>query len=580
MAIKDIIYKAAKKISTTTDLDITPEELANLTLYKVMNLPYFEGCNDFLTLHYNVFNEIALGHTALNALKGYTNGSLNSFVVIMDKTDTIDSKIKHTSKILKESDSEVLKAFLNIVENSKSIKEIVEKITAIEEKDPIFLNKILNITGTGDHYGNPLMKGLTEAVEYKAEGSQEEYKFKEQSKNDYYRSVRSLRDLSDVVFSSYAIKKLANEKLEKVIETLETHELEKFTGVAGLKKEHLNKFHKTHPEEYEKSLYKIFKENDDLKSRCLLAFDLYKLEDGARNVIETSKKILKNKTAEDLLDTYKNYIDPILTLVEKKYPQLKDTVDNSGYEIKTLIYKTEDEREKFIDTESPLEIYQEEYSSINYPSVRGNSFYKAFYRSNEGIYIAANNGLEDIVGGEGYLRSETRAGGYSIPMENIRLNRIYEAGRDANFAIKKDVIEAFVKMAEEKQIIFVHDIIERNHKAESKFNNDMFRATTELQEKYPHVIFLYDGYSYDDGERLRNEIKAELVAELNANDAPYAKIISSYNKIEQFFKTEDFEKVLKMDRFERKTDEIIAKAKQAAMADTPELNKNKRKVSL
>ena len=82
--IKKTIYKEAKKIASKTELDITAEELASLALFKVLNLPYFENVNDFMRLHYNVFDEVSLGNLALNNVKGYNNETIKSFVVKMN----------------------------------------------------------------------------------------------------------------------------------------------------------------------------------------------------------------------------------------------------------------------------------------------------------------------------------------------------------------------------------------------------------------------------------------------------------------------------------------------------------------
>jgi len=577
MAIKNIIYKAAKKISTTNQLDITPEELAHLALYKVMNLPYFEGANNFLTLHYNVFNEISLGHAALTALKGYTNGNHASFVIIMDKKDHVDSEVNAANKILKQSDTELLKIFLNIINNSTSIEEISRKISKIEDTDPVFLNKILAITETGDHYGNPLMRGLMNSTKYKGQGTYAEHMLETQTKVQYYRSVRSLRDLKEITFDSYDMKSLTDKSIKDIVESISDHTLESFTGVKGINKDNLKNFHKSHPEEYSKSLYKIFKENEKEETRINLAFNLLKLKEGLRNINKKSQKILSNKTAEELLNKYENQISSILKIVEKKYPQIKaKSVDETDYEIKTFIYNTENEKDHFIDREVPLEIYQDEYTSTNYTSIRGNSFYKDFYRTHSGIYIAADNGLEDIIGGEGYFRSELRTGGYSISLENVRLNRIYESGRDVNVAIKRDVIEAYVKMAQEKNVPFVHDILERNHGGEAKFNNDMYTITNELKEKYPDVIFVNDGFSMNDGDRLKTDIKAELLMTMTNNDYSYSKMITANKKIEDFFKTDTFQKIINMDYFERKNNGIVDKKIESILN---ELNKNKMKVS-
>lgn len=574
--IKNIIYKAAKKMASTQELDINAEELASLALYKIMNMPYFEGANDFLTLHYNVFEELAIGNLSLNNLKGYTNGNIESFVIIMDKKDNIDSKIDQGNQILKKKDLDVLEKFMDIINNSKTIKEIVDKITLIENEDPLFLNKAMTITKTSSYNGNKLIRAINHLTTYKAEGTNQEYLLENQSKVQHYRHTRFSNDLKEIVFDSYSLKKISDKSIEDIIEEIEDQDVKTLTGIIDCKKEDLKLFPITHPNEYEKSLYKIFKENPNQEIRCSLAFDLYYLKESVQELNRNVKKIFINKSAEDKVAQYEEYLQPILQIVAKKYPQVMKKVDETPYDIKTFIYQTEDEKENFIYKEDPLEIYQDEYTSMSYTSIRGNSFYKQFYRDSNGIYISANNGLEDIVGGHGAFRSDFSPSGHRINIDNIRISRVYEAGRDTSLEIKQNVIEAFVKMAAEKNVPFVYDILERSQEKNSNFNKHIAIAVNNLKEKYPNVIFVNDGIKYEDIERLKTDIQADLLLEMVVKNIPYNKMILVDNKIKEFFKTSEFKRVSNLDYFDRKSDTSIEKAKEVALN---ELTKNKIKVS-
>lgn len=574
--IKNIIYKAAKKIASTKDLDINAEELASLALYKVMNMPYFEGANNFLTLHYNVFEELSLGNLNLNNLKGYTNGNIESFVVIMDKKDNIDSKIDQGNQILKKKDLDILEKFMDVINNSKTIKEIVDKIILIENEDPLFLNKAMTITKTSSYNGNKLIRAINHLTPYKAEGDDQEYLLESQSKVQHYRHTRFSNDLKEIVFDSYSLKKISDKSMEDIIEEIEDQDVKILTGIIDCKKEDLKLFPTTHPNEYENSLYKIFKENPNQEMRCTLSFDLYYFKESVQELNRNVKKLFINKSAEEKVDQYDEYLQQILQVVAKKYPQIMKTVDETPYDIKTFIYHTEDEKESFIYKEDPLEIYQDEYTSMSYITIRGNSFYKQFYRDSNGIYISANNELEDIVGGHGAFRSDFSTSGYKINIDNIRISRVYDSGRDTSLEIKQNVIEAFVKMASEKNVPFVYDIIERNQKINSKFNKDMITAVKNLKEKYPNVIFVNDGIKYENIERLKTDVQSDLLLEMSTKNVPYNKMLLVDNKIQEFFKTSEFKKVSNLDYFDRKADNTIEKAKEVALN---ELTKNKIKVS-
>lgn len=574
--IKNLIYKAAKKMASTQELDINAEELASLALYKVMNMPYFEGANDFLTLHYNVFEELAIGNLSLNNLKGYTNGNIDSFVVIMDKKDHIDSKIDAGNQILKKKDLDVLETFMNVINTSKTLQETVNKITLIEQEDPLFLNKAMTLTKTSSYNGNKLIRAINYLTPYQAEGKAQEYLLESQSKVQHYRNTQFSNDLKEIVFDSYSLKKISDQPIDKIIEEIEDQDVKTLTGILDFKKEDLATFPKLYPNEYENSLYKIFKENTNIEVRCSMAFDLYHFKETVHNLNRNVKKLFENKSAEEKIAQYDEHLQPILQMVAKNYPQIMKTVDETPYEIKTFIFHSEDEKEEFIEKEDALEIYQDEYTSMSYTTIRGNSFYKQFYRAQNGIYIAANNGLEDVIGSEGYLRSEICTGGHRIEMDNVRINRVYESGRDVSLEIKQNVVEAYVKMAIERNVPLVYDIIERGHKNESKFNRDMHLAIENLKEKYPNVMFINDGMNYERIDRLKTDIQCDVLAEMTSKKVPYDKMLLVDKKLQAFFKTSEFETAANLDYFDRKQDTTIEKAKKIALN---ELTKNKRKVS-
>ena len=573
--IKNIIYEAAKTITSVNELDITAEELASLALYKVMNMPYFEGSNDFLTLHYNVFDELAIGNVDLNKVKGYTNGNVNSFVVIMDTTDHVSSKIEDTKKILKQSEKVILQKFIDIINTSNTIQETINKIVEIEKEDPLFLNKAMNITGDFSYSGNDIIRVISQLTPYSADESHQEYILEAQSKIEHYRGTRGFSSsVRDICFDSYNLRELSGKPFSEIIE--QVRDLESLTGLTDVSKEMLEKFHLSHPDEYAKSLYKILKENESQETRSILAFDFFKFNASKRELNKKVKQLLANSSAEEVMGQYDKPIQSLLKTVADIYPQVTQKLSETPYEIKTFIFNTEDEKEDFIEKECPLEIYQDEYMSLDYRTIKGNSFYKQFHRQHSGIYISANNGLEDILGSEGSHRKEVNAGGYRIPLDNIRVSRIYEAGRDISIAIKQNVIEAYVKMASEQKICFVYDIIERGQKIDSKFNSDLRQVIEELEKKYPDVIFINDGIKFDNKESLKTDMQADLLATMAAQDIPYHKLLMVNKKINEFCNSDEFERVATLDYFDRKRDTTIEKAKELALK---ELTKNKIKVN-
>jgi len=538
--IKKMIFKESQKISAKTDLDITPEELANLALYKFLNLPYFNDVHNFVKMHYNVFDEITLGLPPLNNVKGYSNDTIKSFVIQMNKEDLQPEKIEYKDQILNKQEYKLFKSFMDDLNSSKDIDELIKKIEIHETTTPFYLNIIMNITNTESYKGNKLIRALERYSEYKYEDSVEEFKFENLSKTTQYRSIRSLGDINDFAYDHYSLKGFSKKSFEEIMEAVNQRDIDAITGIANFFKEGLARFHETHPEQYEKSIFKIFKEISDPKLRDKAAFNLNYFESERKVLNNDYKKLLQNGTCEEILEKYNNQINDIINKISKKYPQILGNVEDQDYTINRFVYMKNEEKVSFIKKESPLEIFHANYTELEYRSIRGIRFFKNEYRADEGFYIGANNGLEDIAAADGYFMDNISFNGNRGDLKNIRLSRITEVGRDINIQVKQDLIENAIKLAQELKCIFVYDIMERDHKAQNDFNNQMAQCITNLKKKYPDVIFFNDCIMLDEKSYLESTIKSELLTRLYKENIPYEKIISANNELEKYFKTEDF----------------------------------------
>lgn len=581
--IKKTIYREAKKIAKTTELDITAEELASLTLFNVMNLPYFENVNDFLSLHYNIFEEISVGNMPLNNVKGYTNSNLPSFVVQMDMKESVEYKFDVENQILKKEHYELLKDFINIVNTAQSFDDVLSKVEKKQETDVMYLNKLMKITSSSSYEGSKLIRAIDDLISYDEKKSIiEEFNFERHHKLNYYRNRHGFSNKSiSFVFDNYTIKEASRKPFNETINDLRAHDVEYFTGIKGYKLEDLATFEKKHPEQYQNSLYKVFKENETQSARSKAAFELLHFKKEVKIFTKMYKKTMENNTAENLIEKYNDDIQKIIKVVAKNYPQITKNRQDSECEIKTFIFNTASQKDSFVNKEQPLEIFQSDYKDISYPSVRGFGFYKQYYRAESGIYVAAHNGLEEIASVEGYDRNDFTAGGHRIPLRNFRINRVYDAGRDIDIDMKQRVIEEFVKMANEKQCPFVYDIFERDHPAQEQFNNDMRVAIKNLQEKYKDVIFVNDGVGLNDKEALERDLKSEVISTLVNNNIDYNKILLADQYLEKFFKTESFNELANLDYFERKKSSLTEKVVSEALKIATETStKNKPKVSI
>lgn len=545
--IKKTILKEAKKIASKTELDITAEELANLALFKVLNLPYFNNVHDFVKMNYNIFDEICLAVHPLNNVKGYSNETVASFMVQMDKDDKYPENVDIRNQILNENDHKIFQSFANIANTSKNLSEMVKKIEKEEAIDPFYTNKIMNMMSTYSYSGNRLIRAVETALDYKKADTEEEYRFEQTSKTKHYRGRSHSNEIKDFVYNDYTFREFSGKSFDVIVETVNQRDIETLTGVASLTKQDLKNFHKTHPSEYNQSIFKIFKEIPDSASRCQAVFDLNHFDKEVKVLNTRYKNLLENPTCEQLINKYNEYIQPIMQVISKIYPQLTKNVEESPYEIKRFTHHTNKEKSTYIKKEHPLEIFQADYAKLEYQSVRGLLFFKNEYPTDKGFYISANNGLEDIAGAEGYLMDKLSFSSNRMDIPNIRISRVYEVSRDIDIVVKKALLEEAVKIAAESRCPFVYDIIERDHKGQDKFNNEMKSCINQLKEQYPNVIFFNDCVMLNEKEYLESSMKSSLLIKLSQTNTSYEKMIMANIEVEKYFKTNEFNEVTKLD---------------------------------
>lgn len=574
--IKKTILKEAKKIAGKNNLDITPEELANLALFKVLNLPYFQNVNNFIKTHYNIFDEICIGNHKLNNVKGYTNSQIKSFVVKMDIDEIADhAGIDSKNQILTTDELQIFKSFINIINESKNLNEVVLKCQKIEESDPFYFNKILNITQSTSYEGSKLVRAVNNILPFNKEESLEEYEFDQITKTQHYRGRSYSNDIKDFVYNHYSFKDLSSQPFETILEKINQRDIDALTGVPSLTKEDLKNFHQTHPNEYAQSIFKIFKEIPKDKDRCNAAFDLIHFNKEIKLINKTYKRLLSNPTSDELLNKYDDFIQPIVDKISIQYPQIKQKFEDVTYEIKRFIHTSNKEKVNHIKKESPLEIYQSDYKDFDYMAIRGFLFYKNEYPVEQGFYISANNGLEDIAGAEGFIVESITYSGNRFDAQNIRLSRMYDGGRNIDIKVKQELIEEVVKMAAEFNCPFVHDIIENDKRSLGAYNDNMKLCLANLKEKYPNVIFFNDSILMNEKESLESNIKANLFSKLFKSNTPYDKIIQANIALENFFKTNEFEEILKIDYIERRHNKITENIIESIIND---VTKNKKKI--
>jgi len=557
-SIKENIYKLAKNMAKKKEIDIEPEELAALATYNVLNLPYFEKTNNFLSLSYNVFEEITMGHISLNNVRGYTNSTIENFTVKFDMDEKSPGKFDNFNAILKKADKQILMSFIDILNSNNTTHDIVAAIMREEEKNNQYYNTLLNLFNANDKigYNKGFLKQLDFFIPYDQADTDIEILNHLQNKQKHYRSSSFSNPVYDNILK-YSLKGCANDSVSELMERLSQDDINTLTGVRDITSENYNQFKDKYPLKYEKSILKILEGSDTALEKESKIYDLKELNNEKQIFIHYAKKTLSNPTFEDLLEKYKDEIEIIMDKVYKYYPQLDGSMDTLPYILNIENHEGGQDFDKLFHKHTdndPLEIYQDDYRACNMLVVRGNSFFSHEFNKSPSIYVSAYNGLEDIVASEGFHRKSVRLEYSEVPLENIRISRIFLAARHYPENVLADIIETYVKMAQNSNKALVHDIYER-HYGLSSINDSFEKIINDLSKKYEDsVIFINDGYKSNDKESFKSRIKSEMLVIAFKENFSHQQMLICNKAIEKYANTDDFKRISEMDYFDRKKD--------------------------
>lgn len=567
-SIKDSIYTMSKKISTMKDLDITPEELSALTLYKLMNLPYFEGVNQFLNLSYNIFDEIVLGHRVLNNVECYTNQTIDELVIRINENERNDIIFNLKNTILTETNKQILIDFVEMLKTTETTQDIIDFVKKKEIDEPFYFSNFLNNFKNLDRdREKELLNCIDYFIPYEQEGTEAEKNFEMITKQNQYRGSPYSNHVFDLVFNSYHLKEAIKKNgFKNLIKSISQSDLDTLTGVAGLKVGELSKFETKYPSAYNKSMYKIFKDNKDnenTKMALQQCFDLLLLPKMKMKFINDVKELVINPPIESFMNKYDKEISLILKNVFKKYPQLTKPVDQSSYKIKVTENNTKEEYYKQIREtlrKYPLEIYQSKHTHVSYLGVRGfNHYYKQF-NPDKGIYVTADNGLEEVAAVEGARRNSLRTDFEDVKLRNIRIRQLSEGSRTINIETKSDLIEKLITIAKnEGTHAIVFDIFTRGGETNKISQHDMEIRTImdKFIDKYDDMIFFNDGYKIDNMESVKSKFKTSMLKHYKENDLTEEALIKANRNLESFFKTDEFKTVAEMKYFDLRESNIV-----------------------
>lgn len=549
--IKKEIYKACVAYDNKYDLDILPEELASMALYKILNQGYFKNKFNYLRLYRNEYGEIILVSNDLKGIKPYSNGNVDSRVILFDNDNTVSlNPPEYFDLLFKDKEIEIINSVIKAYEK-ENFEETFRELIEINKNNYNDLNNIFKYLGKFDkdynsiNYSELIIKQLNEHLS------------PEQINEMVLKEKKSDIDFTDEY--QFTIKKVLSKKYkinEKTVQALLKNIINTESKSNGniYKEEEFNgnednylKFRKNLIE-YKNSLLYVL-ENKNIKTKEELI--IQSLSDYPKDiVINNLKKVKSNEIEENIFNKYELHINKILNNFYKKNPNflLDDKNFNSNIQI-SFNNSTKDVIQKF----KYINLYETPNTEIyNTAVINGISFLGYIDRKDNDInYIEINNGIESIGLGEVKIKNEIS---YNKKFDNVKVLNLFDLSTLKNFEekiiSKENIINIFKEINnkysnEFKKIVIAHEFIDVISYTDLEMK-EMAKILKEVEKEFKDLPIVFCGrHNEDAGLTISLRYLKENIVKLWDEDKITKKEVGKYFTILNNLSNEEIEAIEK-----------------------------------
>lgn len=549
--IKKEIYKACVAYDNKYDLDILPEELASMALYKILNQGYFKNKFNYLRLYRNEYGEIILVSNDLKGIKPYSNGNVDSRVILFDNDNTVSlNPPEYFDLLFKDKEIEIINSVIKAYEK-ENFEETFRELIEINKNNYNDLNNIFKYLGKFDkdynsiNYSELIIKQLNEHLS------------PEQINEMVLKEKKSDIDFTDEY--QFTIKKVLSKKYkinEKTVQALLKNIINTESKSNGniYKEEEFNgnednylKFRKNLIE-YKNSLLYIL-ENKNIKTKEELI--IQSLSDYPKDiVINNLKKVKSNEIEENIFNKYEIHINKILNNFYKKNPNflLDDKNFNSNIQI-SFNNSTKDVIQKF----KYINLYETPNTEIyNTAVINGISFLGYIDRKDNDInYIEINNGIESIGLGEVKIKNEIS---YNKKFDNVKVLNLFDLSTLKNFEEKiinkENIINVFKEINnkysnEFKKIVIAHEFIDAISYTDLEMK-EMAKILKEVEKEFKDLPIVFCGrHNEDSGLTISLRYLKENIVKLWDEEKITKKEVGKYFTILNNLSNEEIEAIEK-----------------------------------
>ncbi len=502
--IKKEIYKACVAYDNKYDLDILPEELASMALYKILNQGYFKDKFNYLRLYRNEYGEIILVSNNLSGIKPYTNGNVESSVIFFDNDSSVSTNPpEFLDMLFKEKEIKIIDDIIKAYEEEK-FEDTFNELIKLNENNYIELNNIFKYLGNFNkdynsvNYSELIIKQLNNNLssekinEMVLKGKNSEIDFTDEYQFTIKKVLSKKYKINEKTVSSL-IKNITKEELKS------NEDIYKEDEFYGNETNYLN-FRKNLIE-YKNSLLYIL-ENKDIKT--IEELMIQSLSDYPKEIIVNKlKKIKSNEIEENLFNKHEIHINKIINNFYKKNPNF--LLDDKGLDFNiSFNNSTKDvlQNFKYMNLyESPNE---EQYNTSVINGISFLGYIDIHNKKNkETYYIEINNGIENIGLGEVKIKDEIS---YNGKLNNVKILNLFDLSILKNFnekiINKENVINIFKEINNQyinkfEKIVIAHEFIDAVSYTDLE-TKEMGKVLKEVEKELKDFPIVFCGRQNED----------------------------------------------------------------------------------
>mgnify|MGYP000439312686 CR=1 FL=1 len=338
MNIKELIHNNSLFIKD----EKTREKVKALSLYKILNMPYFKGTYKTINIAETSLKELPflLVTDSMNKISGFANKNVNKMTASLIKKDEYEAQFVESNDFnriyVNKEKFDALKRFSKVLINSGNIEEFINNIQREHSNNANFLHNCYNLTNRGRYNNFSLVFKLIESTIHLGKIESKDLK-----SVIYTQDIKNKKSLFSSVTNKFDEEEVYNQLLGRTSLSNLIDENDKIGYIVKNnlfqdkfnEKEITEKIVKKYIKDNSNDFLSIFiiEKNQEKRVKAIINSQWGKVRDNFSYLLK--KDLSKFLLVEDEIEENKENINKILETIDLKKQQKPANIDDIEYYI-------------------------------------------------------------------------------------------------------------------------------------------------------------------------------------------------------------------------------------------------------